>query len=133
MMTIQSKIRNLNIRGQAFVEFAFILPILLLLVFGIAEFGRFLYLKNSATNASREGARKAAVTSPWDSSSVGNIQTYTNSLPSMADFTVTVTPPSPSPSAVSVRVTKKFNSIVPGIIPQLKNYSISAQTTMRYE
>lgn len=132
-MTIRSKVKNLNVRGQAFVEFAIILPILLLLVFGIAEFGRFLYLKNSATNASREGARKAAVTSPWNSSSVGNIQTYTNALPSMADFTVTVTPPSPSPSAVSVRVTKKFDSIVPGIIPQLKNYSISAQTTMRYE
>lgn len=119
-----------NNSGQVIVELAIILPFLLLLVFGIAEFGRYLYLKNSATNASREGARKAAVTSPWDSSSV---EAYTNALPSMSDFTVTVTPPLGTPPAVSVRVSKKFDSIVPAIIPQLKNYSISAQTTMRYE
>ena len=39
------------------VEFALILPIMLLLIFGIIEFGLLLYNKAMLTNASREAAR----------------------------------------------------------------------------
>lgn len=45
------------------VEFALVLPVLLLLVFGIIEFGIVYNAKITITNAAREGARKAAVTS----------------------------------------------------------------------
>ncbi len=48
-------------RGQAVVEFALILPILLLLVFGIIEFGRIFYSYLEVTQAAREGARLGAV------------------------------------------------------------------------
>jgi hypothetical protein len=44
-------------RGSAAVEFAIILPILIVLLFGIVEFGLMLYDKAVITNASREGAR----------------------------------------------------------------------------
>jgi Flp pilus assembly protein TadG len=47
--------------GAAAVEFALILPIFLLLVFGIIEFGFLLYNKQVITNASREGARYGIV------------------------------------------------------------------------
>ena len=43
------------------VEFAFVLPLLILLIFGIIEFGLVLYNKAVITNASREGARKGIV------------------------------------------------------------------------
>lgn len=43
--------------GAAAVEFALVLPLLLLVVFGIAEFGFALYDKAVITNASREAAR----------------------------------------------------------------------------
>jgi Flp pilus assembly protein TadG len=43
--------------GQALVEFALVLPILLLILLGILEFGIIFYNKAMVTNASREGAR----------------------------------------------------------------------------
>lgn len=49
-------------RGAVAVEFALILPILLVLVLGIFEFGRLYNLQISVTNAAREGARVMAIT-----------------------------------------------------------------------
>ncbi|WP_233880496.1 TadE/TadG family type IV pilus assembly protein [Paraburkholderia flagellata] len=48
-------------RGVAAVEFALVLPVLLILLFGIIEMGLFLYDKAVITNASREGARAGVV------------------------------------------------------------------------
>lgn len=53
-----------NNRGQVLIETALILPLLLLLIFGMVDFGRAMYTKNTLTNAARSGARAAAVTSP---------------------------------------------------------------------
>jgi Flp pilus assembly protein TadG len=50
--------------GAALVEFAIVLPLLLLLVFGIVEFGLILYDKAVITNASREAARAGIVYNP---------------------------------------------------------------------
>lgn len=47
--------------GTAMVEFAIVLPLLLLLVFGMIEFGLLIYNKQILTNASREGARAGIV------------------------------------------------------------------------
>jgi Flp pilus assembly protein TadG len=44
-------------RGAVAVEFAILLPVFLLLVFGICDFGHAYYMKQLVTNASREGAR----------------------------------------------------------------------------
>ena len=49
--------------GAALVELAIILPLLLLLVFGVFEFGRAIHTKNIITNMSREGANLASRTS----------------------------------------------------------------------
>lgn len=51
------KLRKRNENAQGMVEFALILPILLLLVIGIVEFGRLLFFYSSITSASREAAR----------------------------------------------------------------------------
>jgi Flp pilus assembly protein TadG len=48
-------------RGAAAVEFALVLPLLLLMIFGIVEFGRAYNVQISITNAAREGARVMAV------------------------------------------------------------------------
>jgi len=47
--------------GQALVEFALIMPFLLLLLVGIVEFGRGWNLHQVVTDAAREGARKAVI------------------------------------------------------------------------
>ncbi|RBP66000.1 TadE-like protein [Alkalibaculum bacchi] len=48
-------------KGQALVEFALVLPILLALILGMIEFGWILNGKITLTNAAREGARVAAI------------------------------------------------------------------------
>lgn len=48
-------------RGAAMVEFALILPLLLVLVLGITEFGRAYSMKTSLQAAALEGARELAL------------------------------------------------------------------------
>ena len=47
--------------GAAAVEFAFILPILLLLFSGIVQFGSVMFLENHMTSVARETSRRVAV------------------------------------------------------------------------
>lgn len=53
-------------RGAAAVEFALLLPILLLIVFGIIDFGRMLNAQITLTEAAREGARAESLGSDPD-------------------------------------------------------------------
>lgn len=48
-------------RGAAVVEFALVVPVLLLLVLGIAEFGRAYNIQTTVSGAAREGARAMAL------------------------------------------------------------------------
>ena len=48
-------------RGQALVEFALIIPIFLLMLFGIIDIGRVIWANDALSNAAREGARFASV------------------------------------------------------------------------
>lgn len=48
-------------RGAAAVEFALVAPLLLLLVLGIAEFGRAYNISTTLSAAAREGARTMAL------------------------------------------------------------------------
>jgi Flp pilus assembly protein TadG len=48
-------------RGQSLVEFALIVPLFLLLMFAIVDFGMGFYSWITVTNAAREGARIGAV------------------------------------------------------------------------
>ena len=45
--------------GQALVEFALVVPVLILLLFGILDFGRAIYAYNTIADAARDGARVA--------------------------------------------------------------------------
>jgi TadE-like protein len=44
-------------KAQGMVEFALVFPVVLLLIYGIMEFGRMIYIYSSVTTASREAAR----------------------------------------------------------------------------
>lgn len=50
-----------NTEGQSLVEFALVLPILLILILGMIEFGWILNGKITLTSAAREGARTAII------------------------------------------------------------------------
>lgn len=51
-------------RGQALVELALILPVILLMVIGMLEFARAWNLHQVVTDAAREGARRAVLANP---------------------------------------------------------------------
>jgi len=57
----QHRHESSNERGQTLVEFAALLPVLCLLLFGIIQFGVVFHDYITVTDASRVGARKAAV------------------------------------------------------------------------
>lgn len=56
--------------GQAMVETALLLPILMLLVMGSADLGRVFYYSIAVTNAAREGARQGTYYDPVSSSNI---------------------------------------------------------------
>jgi Flp pilus assembly protein TadG len=69
---------NKREKGTASVEFALILPMLLLMLFLIIEFSIILYDKAVITNASREGARSGIVYSSPPRVNVGAITATVN-------------------------------------------------------
>jgi Flp pilus assembly protein TadG len=52
-------------RGQGLVEFALVLPIFILILFGLIDLGRYVYLNSTLSQAAREGARVASVEAFW--------------------------------------------------------------------
>jgi Flp pilus assembly protein TadG len=52
-------------RGQTLVEFALVLPLFLLMLFGLVDLGRFVFINSTLSQAAREGARLASVQAYW--------------------------------------------------------------------
>jgi Flp pilus assembly protein TadG len=48
-------------RGQTLAEFALVIPVFLLIMMGLFDLGRAVFIYNGLTNAAREGARLAIV------------------------------------------------------------------------
>ena len=53
------RIRRRSESGQAFIEFTFVVLMLIIMLFGLIDFGRAIYEHEVLTNLSREGARLA--------------------------------------------------------------------------
>ena len=53
--------RRRRTRGQALVEFALVLPVFLLLLCGVLDFGFMLFNQMTLGSAAREGARAAVI------------------------------------------------------------------------
>ena len=74
--------------GVAAVEFALVVPVFFLLVFGLIEFGRMLMVRQSLTNAAREGCRTAVLATTVNSSDVEeSVRDYLQSVMSNASNT----------------------------------------------
>jgi Flp pilus assembly protein TadG len=125
-----------NEKGQNLVEFALVVPMLLLLVFGIAEFGRAWMTQNILTGAAREAVRLLAVPAPAGGPTVANARALAvlDSAGITAD-NVVVDDPGAVFGPVSVTITYNFPVVVVGFIPGLDNstFPLSSTTTMRRE
>lgn len=97
-------------RGAAAVEFALLLPVLLLVLFGLIDFGRALNAQITLTQAAREGARLAALGQP---SVVSRTQAAATGL-SPVSVTVTGCPSGSGLAAdASVKVSYGFSFVTP--------------------
>jgi len=56
-MLNSNRVRHLLDQGQSLVEFALVLPVLLIVLLGVLDLGRLYFAYVTVTNASREGAR----------------------------------------------------------------------------
>jgi Flp pilus assembly protein TadG len=89
--------RRTGDRGAAAVEFALLLPLLLILVFGIIDFGRMLNAQITLTEAAREGARASVLgTDPTTrvdqiTGGLGTVTTTTTACPANPAATDTAT------------------------------------------
>jgi len=142
-----------NQKGTAAIEFAIVLPILALLVFGIIESSIFLYDKAVITNASREGARAGIVYSYPDRISDADIETVVNNycMDHLITFGDALTPigiviertgAGSSGVPLTVRLTYRYDFLV---LPDLSNLfsdpdtglppgiDLTAETVMRME
>jgi Flp pilus assembly protein TadG len=92
-------------RGAAVVEFAIIVPLLFMLVFGIIEFGRMMMVQQVATNAAREGARKAVLHGMTASEVNKTIDDYMSNS-SITGYTRQVSPdPATAEAGTAMKVT----------------------------
>ena len=124
--------RRFSQSGNAIIEFALILPILLLVVFGITEFGRMLMTVNVLNAAAREGARVAVI--GGDSTSVFS---RVNQVLSAANITpvaggIVVTGPD-ADKAITVSVETDFQVLSAKILPMQGIIRLRARTVMRFE
>jgi Flp pilus assembly protein TadG len=105
--------RNRRDRGTAAVEFALVLPVLLLIVFGIIDFGRALNAQITLTGAAREGVRLAAL----GYSDAAVEARVAAAAPGLSGVTATVTascPPGAGPAAdAQVDASYSFSFITP--------------------
>lgn len=124
-----------NEKGQALVEFAIVLPIFLLIVMGIVQFGMVLNSYITIENVSREGARAGIIGSTDEEIQYLIISTSPNLDPK--NLTVTITPNESvrkSGDSLVVKVTYNYNLTVPIISSIFNNVIVlNGQTTMRVE
>jgi Flp pilus assembly protein TadG len=101
-------------RGTAVVEFAVVLPLFFLLIFGMIEFGRMVMVQQVLTNSAREGARVGVLDGSTKSKVDAAVNNYLTAA-GISNSTTTVSPNPPSSAtssgAVTVTVSVPFNSV----------------------
>jgi Flp pilus assembly protein TadG len=131
-------------RGSQIVEFALVLPLLMILVFGIVDFSIGLYDKAVVTNASREGARAGIIMKTprltseeiqdvvWNYCT-GHMITFGATAFQKSDIVV-VGAQGASGADLEVTVTYPFEFVVIStLVPSLGTPTLQAKTVMKME
>lgn len=120
-------IRARDDRGAAAVEFALVLPLLLLIVFGIVDFGRAYNARITLSHAAREAVRVWALGGTADETTAA-AQAAATGLSGVTATTTACT--FGSPTTVTVTATFTFSApLITDLAPALT--SLSAEGVMR--
>ena len=104
------RLRARDEHGASAVEFALVLPVLLLLVLGIMEFGRGFQVSGTLTAAAREGVRLMALQND-PAAARDAVRAASSSLdPAVTDAQITITPGScvSGTGTTTVRLTIRY-------------------------
>ena len=129
--------------GQALVEFAFVLPILLLLLVTIIDFGIIFYVQMTVSNAAWEGARAGATIvdpSQGDQEIIGAVHKAAQGL-DLARLNIDINPeqdepprnqpfPAPRGESIQLTITYQVELIFPTIVVPVSGQAV---TRMEYQ
>lgn len=117
-----------NRKGQSMVEFALVLPLLLLLLGGIIDFGHAFYQYSSIENAARDAARRASINKSTEEKDEDIISSVKNSLPASWKANVTITRQSglPVTATVTCKPQAFYGRIYTALMPDPLKASVSA-------
>ena len=122
-------------KGQALVEFALLVPIFLILMFAIVDFGMGFHSWITVTNSAREGARLGAVSASTDdiTARVYATATLINEDTNMEVFVTNAADAGGQPGqSVVVRVDYDYDLITPmaGLVAFLSGDTIGSTLTL---
>jgi len=125
-------------KGASAVEFALVLPALILLVFGIIQFGILFHDYISITHAAREGVRWAALHEPEINVKQKTIDAAPSLNPSIAASDITVSNPAPTNDDQGEPVTVTVLYTVPIDMPLMQTFlgssvALTSAATQRIE
>jgi Flp pilus assembly protein TadG len=144
-------------RGAQIVEFALVLPFMLLMIFLTIDFGFLVYNKAVITNASREGVRSGTVltATAWSTSNIAVVAcnyaknalistrtgTRTATCSGTADPTITVTNPNGNVpplfgDPITVRITYVYSGFLTDtttLLLRVSPWNLVASSTMNHE
>lgn len=120
-------------RGAAAVELAVVLPLLLTIVFGIIEFGWIFMVRETLTNASREGCRVAVLQGSTEQD-IRDQVSVSMSPAGLGDYTVEITRATTGNANETVRILIPYSevSLLGGYFGPT-NFNLGATTIMRKE
>ena len=134
----RSKVNIKGEKGASAVEFALVLPVLVLLVFGIVQFGILFYDYISITHAAREGVRWAALHELEINVKQKTIDAAPSLNPSIAASDITVSNPAPTNDDQGEPVTVTVLYTVPIDLPLMQTFlgssvALTSAATQRIE
>lgn len=127
--------RSRRSRGQAMVEFTLILPLLMLLILGIYQFGQTYADYIQVTNAARDGGRKALVSRSSTTGVADSVSAAKNATwwLDKNQIGVTVSPGQPWAQGTNVTVTVTYPYTINLLGYVVASGTLKSATTVRVE
>jgi Flp pilus assembly protein TadG len=131
---VKKRIQIRNQQGQTMTEFALVLPILALLLFAVIQFGIVFNNYITLTDATRAGARRAAVSRQDPNRDSVVMAAVRSSATDLKSSKLSVSPPTStwdSGADVTVTATYPYSISLLGLV--VKSGRLSSKTTERVE
>ncbi|NLP50797.1 TadE family protein [Bacillus sp. RO1] len=119
-------------KGQSLVEFALIVPLILLLLFGMFDIGRVLFSAVALEHAAREGARVASV-GKTNAEVIASINNATTGLDTSLVSVSISTEARNSGENIEIYLSYPVNMINPLLRSFQHSFTISSKSVMRVE